>query len=138
MAVPVTQIGILRVLLQVQSNLSGLQKNMRDNAQTWRTSALAQSIPIATLAGFMNSAAAAYQARLGWLPVLQVNPEWPRIRDLYITIGGTVQEFNDMLTPLNAVADQLGLAPKASYAEIISVCDQIIAAINAPLTLWPE
>jgi len=37
MAVPVTQIGILRVLLQVQSNLSGLQKNMRDNAQTWRT-----------------------------------------------------------------------------------------------------
>lgn len=138
MAVPVTQVGILRALLQIERNLTGLQRDMRNNALTWRAAALAQSIPIATLAGFMNSAAGAYQTRLGWLPVLQADPEWPRIAALYVLLGGTGQEFNDMMTPLNAVANQLGPAPKSTYAEIVADCDQIIAAINPPLSLWPE
>lgn len=122
----------------MQQNFTGIQRDMRNNAQSWRTSALAQSIPIATLAGFMNSASSAYQTRLGWVPVLQADPNWSRIAALYVTLGGTAQEFTDTLTPLNAVANQLGPAPKTTYAEIISACDQIIAAINAPLSLWPE
>lgn len=138
MAVPVTQVGILRALLQIEQNLTGVQRDMRANAQTWRTAALAQSTPIATLGGWMNSAAIAYQSRLGWLPTLQANVEWPRVSALYVLMGGTGQEFSDMMTPLNAVANQLGPAPKTTYAEIISACDQIIAAINAPLSLWPE
>jgi len=138
MAVPVTQVGILRALLQIERNLTGLQRDMRNNAQTWRTAALAQSTPIVTLASNMNSAATAYQTRLGWLPTIQATPEWSRIAALYVTMGGTGQEFADMMTPLSAVADQLGPVAKTTYAEIIAACDQIIAAINAPLSLWPE
>ena len=138
MAVPVTQVGILRALLQIERNLTNTQRDMRNNATAWRSMALAQSAPVLTLAGFMNSAALAYQTKLGWLPTLQANPEWPRIAALYTTMGGTGQEFTDMMTPLNAVANQLGPVPKTTYAEIISACDQIIAAINPPLSLWPE
>jgi hypothetical protein len=138
MAVPITQVSILRVLLQIENNLTGLQRDMRNNAQSWRTSALAQSVPISTLAGFMNSAATSYQTRLAWLPTMQADPNWSRIAALYVTFGGTGQEFTDVMTPLNAVANQLGPAPKTTYAEITSACDQIIAAINAPLSLWPE
>ena len=138
MAVPVIQVGILRVLLQIEQNLIGVQRDMRANAQTWRTVALAQSTPIATMAGWMNSAATSYQSRLGWLPTIQASPEWSRIAAMYLAIGGTGQEFTDMMTPLNAVANQLGPAQKTTYAEIIAACDQIIAAINAPLSLWPE
>jgi hypothetical protein len=138
MAVPVTQVGILRALLQIERNLTNLQRNMRDNAQNWRSMALAQSVFVDTLAGFMNSAATAYQTRLGWMDTIQLNPEWPRIADLYTRMGGTGQEFTDLMTPLNAVANQLGPAPKTTYAQIVSACDQIIAAINPPLSLWPE
>jgi len=137
-AVPVTQVGILRALLQIERNLSNTQRDMRNNALNWRQLALAQSIPIVTLAGFMNSAAISYQTKLGWVDAIQLNPEWPRIRDLYILMGGTLQEVSDLMTPLNAVATQLGPAAKTTYAEIISACDQIINAINAPLSLWPE
>ena len=138
MAIPVTQVGILRTLLQIERNLTNTQRDMRNNAQTWRTMAVAQSQPIATLAGFMNGAAVTYKMHLGWIPTIQANAEWPRIQALYLTMGGTAQEFIDLMTPLNAVANQLGPAPKTTYAEIITACDSIIAAINAPLSLWPE
>ena len=139
MTVPVTQVSILRLMMQIEGNLTSLQRNMRDNASTWRAQALAQSIPVLTLAAFMNDAATAYQTRLAWLPTLQADAvNWPRVAALYVLIGGTGSEFNALTTPLNAVANQLGPAPKTTYAEIITACDQILAAINAPLSLWPE
>jgi len=137
--IPVTAVSILRVLLQMERNLSGLQNDMRNNALTWRTAAQAQSTPIATLAGFMNSAATAYQTRLGWVTGIQADAtNWPRISAMFVVLGGTGQDFSDLMTPLTAVANQLGPATKNSYAQIIALCDQITAAVNAPLSLWPE
>lgn len=139
MAIPVTNLSILRLMLQIEQNLSGLQRDMRNNALSWKAAAQAQSTPAVTLTQYMNDAAASYQARLTWLTTLQADAvNWPRVGAMWATMGGTAQDFSDMMTPINAVANQLGPATKTTYAQIIGVCDQIVAAINAPLSLWPE
>lgn len=139
MTIPVTQIHILRLLLQAERNLSQLQGDMRGNAIAWKAAATAQSQPVATLAQWMNDAAAQYQIRLGWLVTAQADAaNWARLSAMWTLIGGTGADFTGMTTPLQAVADQLGPVAKGSYAQIIGACDQIIAAINAPLSLWPE
>lgn len=139
MAIPVTQLHILRLMLQIEQNLSGLQRDMRANAQGWLAAAQAQSIPQATLAQYMNDAAAAYQARLTWHTALQGDAvNWGKVGALWALIGGTASDFSNMMTPITAVANQLGPANKSTYAAIITACNQIITAINAPLSLWPE
>jgi hypothetical protein len=139
MAVPVTAIHVLRMLLQADQNLSGLQGDMRANAITWKAAAQAQSQPVATLAQWMNDAATAYQTRLGWIATAQADAVlWPLLSSMWAKLGGTAADFNSVTTPLKAVADQLGPVAKGSYAQIIAACDQIIAAVPAPLSLWPE
>ena len=139
MAIPVTSVHVLRLLLQAEQNLSGLQRDMRANAQTWKTMAQAQNPNVATLAQYMNDAAASYQTRLGWLDTAQADSVlWTRLSAMWGTLGGTGKDFSDMITPLRAVADQLGPAGKGSYAAVIALCNQIISAINAPTSLWPE
>ena len=139
MATPITQLSILRLLLQIEQNLIGLQRDMRFNAAAWKAQAQAQSVPIATLQGFMNTSGPAYQTRLAWLPTLQADAvNWPKVSALYTAIGGTGAEFSALMTPLSAVANQLAPATKDTYAQIIAICDQILAAIDAPLSLWPE
>jgi|GEM_PF-3519873 hypothetical protein len=139
MAVPYTRLQALKLLLQIERNLNGLQFDFRANATTWKAAAQAQSIPRATLESQMNSAAAAYQERLGWLGTLQANGAvWSVVADLWTTIGGTGAEFNDLMTPFNAVAKGLGPADKSTYSKIITVCNQILATIDVPPSLWPE
>jgi len=139
MAVPVTQLQILRLILQIEQNLNGLQLDFRNNAISWKASATAQNPDVATLAKWMNDAALSYQSRLSWLPELQLNATaWSKAAALWTIIGGTNAEFTSLLAPFNAVANQLGPADKTTYAKIIAVCDQILAAIDAPLSLWPE
>ena len=139
MAIPTTAIHTLRLLLQADQNLSGLQKDMRQNAISWKASAQAQSVPVGTLAQWMNDAATAYQTRLGWITTAQADTaNWALLSAMWTKLGGTAADFNSMLTPMNAVANQLGPIDKSTYAAIISACDQIITAINAPVSLWPE
>ncbi|MBK6414072.1 hypothetical protein [Sphingopyxis sp.] len=139
MSVPVTQLQILRLLLQVEKNLNGLQVDFRSNATTWKAQAQAQSLPVATLAGYMNDAATAYQARLGWVDTLRDNTTaWPMVRDLWLILGGTASDFADLMSPFKTVANSLGPADKSSYAKIVTICNQILAGIDAPLSLWPE
>lgn len=139
MAVPVTQLHILRVMLQADQNLSGLQKDMRQNAQTWLAMAQAQSPDMATLAGFMNSAAASYQTRLAWVSTIQADgTNWPKIQAMAALLGIVAADFSSVINPLTAVANQLGPADKSTFAAIITACNSIIAAIPAPLSLWPE
>ena len=139
MVIPVTSLHILRLMLQIEQNLSGLQRDMRNNAIAWKTAATAQSAPAATLSGFMNDAATSYQTRLSWLTTIQADAvNWPKIVAMWALLGGTGADFTNLITPITAVANQLGPIDKSSYAAIGSACDQIIAAINAPLSLWPE
>jgi len=139
MAIPVTSLHILRLLLQADQNLSGLQLNMRNNAIGWKQSAQAQALPIALLADQMNTASAQYQKRLGWIATAQADTgNWTRLSAMWLKLGGTGQDFADVVTPLQAVADQIGPAAKTTFAEAIAACDQILAAVDAPLSLWPE
>lgn len=139
MAIPTTSLHILRVMLQAEQNLSGLQRDIRNNAISWRASAQAQNLPIETLAQYMNDAASEYQKRLAWVDALQAKTSaWNKMSTMWAALGGTGKDFSDIVTPMDAVATQLAAVGKASYDEIIAICDQIIAAINAPLSLWPE
>jgi len=139
MAIGITQIHIYEVLRQCAYNIRGLQKDMRANATNWKAAATAQNVPIATLAAWMNSAATSYQTRLGWLTTLQADAtNWPKVRNMFIAMGGSVADFTAMMTPLTAVANQLGPADKSTYAAIITACDQILTAVEAPFSLWPE
>lgn len=139
MAIPDTGLHVLNRLLQAVQNLSGLQRDMRNNALSWRKSAVDQSTPAADLAQWMNDAAAAYQARLAWMATAQADTvSWAKMSAMWAVLGGTGTDFSNMMTPLQAVANQLGPAGKATYAQIIAVCDQITGVINAPLSLWPE
>ena len=139
MAVPVTQLHILRVMLQADQNLSGLQKDIRNNAQTWLAMANAQNPTVTVLAGYMNDAAASYQTRLAWVSAIQSDAtNWPKIQTMAAVIGVTGTDFSGIVNPLTTVANQLGPADKSTYAAIITVCNSIIAAIPMPLSLWPE
>lgn len=139
MPIPVTQIHILRLLMQIDAQLGGLQRDMRRNAGVWRSAAVAQSVPQPTLAEWMTSAGNAYQNRLGTLTTLQSNAAiWNRVRDLYITLGGTAAEFTNIVNPMSAVASGLMTGDKSTYALIVAGCDQILTAINAPPNLWTE
>jgi len=111
---------------------------MRFNAEAWKALAQAQSRPIILLADDMNSGASSYQDTLGRLQTFRLNdPSWPRIVTMYTILGGTAQEFIDFVTPMSAVANQIGPAPKTTYAEIISACDQVLAAIDPRVNPWP-
>lgn len=139
MTIPVTALHILRLMLQIEQNLSGLQRDMRNNALSWQATATAQSLPVATLAQYMNDAAASYQTRLSWLTTIEADAaNWPKVSAMWALLGGTGADFSNLITPITAVATQLGPIDKSSYSAILSACSQIIAAINAPLSLWPE
>lgn len=139
MTIPVTNLHILRLMLQIEQNLSGLQRDIRNNAITWKAMAQAQTVPIATLATYLNEAAIAYQSRISWLSEMQADgANWPKLGAMWAMLGGTSEDFSNMTTPINAVANQLGPAAKATYAQVIGICDQITSAVNAPLSLWPE
>lgn len=139
MAIPVTAIHILRVLLQAEQNLSGLQRDIRNNALQWQTWATAQSVPLANLQNSITTAATEYQKRLGWIATAQADTtNWNLLAAMWGKIGGTAADFSGLATPLEAVANQLPTADISSYAAILSVCTQILNAVNAPLSLWPE
>lgn len=139
MPIPTTSLDISRAIDQVVDNLNGLQRDIRSNAIAWRAAAQAQSVPVATLAQWMNDAAAEYQKRLGWIATLRADAvNWPLVSAMWVQRGGTAADFTSKVNPMTAVANQLGPAPKTTYAQIIAGCDQIIAAINAPFSLWPE
>lgn len=139
MTVPFTKLHALRLLGQVESNLTGLQRDMRQNAQAWKAMAQAQSPNAATIAGYMNTAAAAYQTRLGWLGTLKANTVvWAALADMWAFLGGTNQDFQDLIDPITTVANGIGPANKNTFAQIIAGCDQILNLIDAPVSLWPE
>lgn len=133
-------IDTLDVLVnQVAPNIRGLQRDMRNNATGWKAAAQAQSVPVGTLAQWMNDAAVAYQSRLAWVTTLQANTAaWNQLSAMWTILGGTGADFNTKMNPINTVANQLAPAAKTTYAQIIGICDQILAGVPAPLSLWPE
>lgn len=139
MSVPITTAHGLSLVLQIVQNLTGLQRDMRTNAAAWRAAAQSQSQPVETISAWMLSAASSYQTRLGWLPALQSKADvWQVVSAAWSAIGGTSSELTALTSPFESAASVLLSSDKSSHAAIVVVCDQILAEIDAPPTLWPE
>lgn len=139
MTISYAKFHTFRVVEQIMSNMVGLQRDMRGNALTWKAMATAQSPDVTILAQFMHDAAASYNTRLGWLLTYKnTSPNWSAVTAMYLALGGDIAEATTLYTQMKAVADQLAAAMLTTYAQITSACDQILAAVQAPDSLWPE
>lgn len=139
MSISTTKLHVLRLILQGVNNLVGLQRDMLNNAQSWSAMATAQNPPLATLQGYIRSAQAAYATRLAQIAAIQADAtNWPLITAMWTQLGGTAADFTGIYTPLSTVTTQLGSADISSYAAIITGCNEIIAAVPAPVSIWPE
>lgn len=139
MAIAYSGFQTLRVLNQIMTNIVGLQHDMVSNANTWNTMATAQTLSAATIAGYMSSAAASYETRLGWmLNYKNTSPNWNAVAAMYAALGGVGADVVTLYNEMKAVADGLSGATLTTYAQITSACNQILAAVAAPDSLWPE
>lgn len=140
MAIPVTNISILRVLLQIETTLMNLQRDMNGVATNWKQIAIGGTVPVETVALHMNTAANTWQTRLDAVTDFQTNNpvEFPNVVAMWNKLGGTSQEFTDTINPLQTVVTQLGAASKTTYAELEIIADQILAQVDPPLTVWDE
>ena len=139
MTIAQTAFHTFRVVNQLQQNLVGLQRDMRSNAVAWRAMATAQSPNVATLAQFTKDAATSYQTRLGWvLTYKNTSANWPAVTAMLTALGGNITDATTLYTQMKAVADQLAAANLTTFAQISTACDQILSAVQAPDSIWPE
>ena len=140
MAIPLTNLHKRRVVEQIWNMLMGLQRGMRDGATAYRSLAVAQSSPVATLKTQMEDAATNV-----WLVSLQrlidllaAPARRQRVLDVMAQMGWTEADLTDVATPLRTAAIAFRDAPKKNYAQIITACDSMLAFIDPPESLWPE
>jgi len=139
MAVPQTKLHANRVLEQIMDNVVGLQRDMVNNATAHKAMAQAQSPDLATLQGFVNDSIAAYSTRLGWGDAIVNTPAKLTILTNTCTrIGLAVTDITDITNALKTVVTTMQGANKTTYAQIVSLCDTVITAVNLPDSLWPE
>jgi hypothetical protein len=139
MAITLTNIHKRRLISQIEQNLTGLQRDMHNNAVGHRAMAVAQNPAAAELRGYMDDCANTYLARLQWIIGLRNAPERrQRLVDMLATVGWTEQEIVDYVTELRNAAIALRDATKNNYAQIIAACDAMLAAVDMPESLWPE
>lgn len=139
MAIPLTRLHKARVVDQIRQNLVGLQQDMVRNAKSHKTMAAAQSPPRATLAVFVLDSATEYLRRLQWVIDLQNDPtRKARMIEILTSMGWTEADIVDVVVPLRQAAIALRDASKNTYAQIVAACDQLLAAVDAPDSLWPE
>lgn len=139
MPIPINGIGKRRLINQIEQNLTGLQRDMHNNAVAHRAMALAESPNLATLAAFVADSAAQYLRRLQWVLDVRNDPvRRQRVLDLLATVGWTEDEITGYVQELRQAAIALRDAPRTSYAEIVTACDAMLVAVDLPESLWPE
>ena len=139
MAIALTAIHKRRLISQIEHNLTGLQRDIHNNAVAHKSMALAQVPPLAKLQEFVTDSVQAYLTRLQWIIDLRNNPtRRQRLLDVLVAAGWSEQEIADYVTALRNAVVALRDAPRSTYAEIITVCDVVIAAVDKPESLWPE
>ena|ERR1700749_2671949 len=136
--IPVTSIHIARLVRQVEYNLSGLHKDMHNNAKTWKSQAQAQSLPVADLAERVRTSAQAYLSRLDWHPKLQNHALWPQVLAMWSKVGGSQGCIDQIEAPLRNAANALKGSDLSSYQAISAASDALLAAVDAPPSLWEE
>lgn len=139
MAITINSIGKRRLVTQIESNLTGLQKDMHNNALTHKAMAQAQSPALAVLQSFVADCAQKYLDRLQWIIDLRNNPtRRQRLVDVLAAAGWAEQEVIDYVTELRNAAIALRDAPRTTYAEIVTACDAMTTTVDKPESLWPE
>lgn len=126
-------INAKRILDQVYQNLIGLQRDMRSNAQAWKSTA--STVPMETLSKWMNDAAAQYLRRLAWRADDAI---WQKAIAMHAALGGDYAEFKALSAPMKAAAEALAAAQKTTPKQVIAACDAVLSAVPAPQSLWPE
>jgi hypothetical protein len=140
-AISQTTVHVAHVVEQIIRNLRGLHRDMRDNAQSWKTMAAVQNPTVAILRSYMADAVVSYQTRLSWVnDYKNTNANWPAVMAMMTAQGMDTADVAALYSQLKTVADQLQAAAPTltTYASINGACDQILAAVQAPDSLWPE
>lgn len=138
--IPRTNLHVSRVLDQIVNNVVGLQRDMVRNAQTHKAMAVAQNPSVITLTTFVRDSAAAYQARAKFVT------DWLADSTKNTTLvtqlskrGWVATDITAPLTPLVQAMNALaGLKNNPTYAEIITACNAVLAAVDTPDSIWPE
>jgi hypothetical protein len=139
MSVPRTNIHSGRIINQLVQELVNIARDMRSNAAAHKAMAAAQSPPLATLRQFVLDCAASYQSRLQNIASLRADSTRLVLLDAELARRGwTESDIVDVYTPLKAVADGLAGATLATYNAITNACNQVLANVDAPDSLWSE
>src|SRR5688572_18190919 len=113
MPVTITAIHKRRLISQIEQNLTGLQRDMHNNAVTHKGQAQAQNPGVAVLGGYVLDSSNSYLARLQWIISLRNDPvRRQRLLDVLATAGWTEQEVIDYVTALRNAAIAMRDAPK--------------------------
>lgn len=138
MAIPRTNLHLLRVVDQMRTLLLNMQHDMIRNATTHKAWALAQ-LPLAGIQTAVQATAANYLALLQTIIDLRNDStKEQRLLDTLAKMGWTEADVVDLVTAFLQVARGLRDAPRTTYAEIIAACDGVLAAVQPPDSLWPE
>jgi hypothetical protein len=139
MTIPITKLHAHRLLEQVLNNLTGLQRDIANNAQAHKAMAEAKSPPLPTLQVFINDSAAAYLTRLKWVEDALSAPERREgLLAALARIGCEESDVTDVHEALRAAVLAFQSSQKTDYGKIIAACDDVIQQVNKPESLWPE
>lgn len=139
MTIPVTRVHYLRVVDQCMNNVPGLQRDILRNAQAWIGYAQAQAYPVETLAGMVASAIGQINLFLGCYTALQADPVYyAAVIGVLGQLGGQESDITEPVAAMAAVVSTLAAADMSSYAAIEVACNAVVAAVQPPLSLWPE
>lgn len=128
-----------RLVDQTVTNLVQLQRDMAANATAHKAMAAAQNPDVATLGGYLASAAAEYQRRVGWqISLFGDATNAPALASGLALRGMTADDVKQQMAELRQVAAMLAAQPVATYAEITAACDLVLAAVSPPPSVWPE
>lgn len=129
----------IRLVQQAVRVIVGLASNMVNNANTHINHATAQDIPVATLAQAVNDCAAQYQTSLNQLnTALTTDPNKTKLLDGLARQNCASTDITGPGNTMMNAANALAAADKSTYAAIITACNNLIAAVPKPASVWPE
>lgn len=125
----------LQLLLQLMQATRNLAMTMRNNANTHIAMANAQSPDVVTLGTFVTDCAASYNK------ILSTARTWVQNNNAQATaavglIGATLADLNTYTAPLQTAATALSTADVSTYAAIITACNNLLATVPAPNTVF--
>ena len=123
----------LDLLDELRNILRNPQYNLNFNAQFWLEQATAESLPVETLAGYIEANANSFEAQMTKVKEARTDPaKWNRLLDLIVRLGGAEKDLNDIILPNDEEVAKLRAAPKATYNDIKILSVRIIGEIKIP------